>query len=169
MLRVDIDCTETSWIVPILRNDQSLLPSPSKSSFYSHSDSEEGQATRRLRGGQLRPRVRERDVRHPEGGRRGRGQASSHRRRSPRHRRHTQGGSEFLFTSDSSYIFISCIFRQITSDICCILCTFQAACDLVVGLKASIAGSFVMIELAGLGGREKVSGLTELKSLFKYH
>ena len=55
-----------------------------------------------------------------------------------------------------------------TSDICCILCTFQAACDLVVGLKASIAGSFVMIELAGLGGREKVSGLTELKSLFKY-
>ena len=46
---------------------------------------------------------------------------------------------------------------------------FQAACDLVVGLKASIAGSFVMIELAGLGGREKVSGLTELKSLFKYH
>ena len=51
----------------------------------------------------------------------------------------------------------------------CIPCTLQAACDLVVGLKASIAGSFVMIELAGLGGREKVSGLTELRSLFKYH
>ena len=45
---------------------------------------------------------------------------------------------------------------------------FQAACDLVIGLKASIAGSFVMIELAGIGGREKVSGQTELKSLFKY-
>jgi len=52
---------------------------------------------------------------------------------------------------------------------CCISCTFQAACDLVAGQKASIAGSFVMIELAGLGGREKVSGLTELRSLFKYH
>ena len=51
----------------------------------------------------------------------------------------------------------------------CISCTFQAACDLVAGQKASIAGSFVMIELAGLGGREKVSGLTELRSLFKYH
>ena len=78
--------------------------------------------------------------------------------------------NSFSLLSSESYIFISCIFRQIsTSDICCILCIFQAACDLVVGLKASIAGSFVMIELAGLGGREKVSGLTELKSLFKYH
>jgi len=45
--------------------------------------------------------------------------------------------------------------------------TLKAACDLVLGLKASIAGSFVMIEL-NIGGREKVSGLTELRSLFKY-
>ena len=44
-----------------------------------------------------------------------------------------------------------------------------AHCDLVLGLKASIAASFVVIELAGIGGREKVSGLTELKSLLKYH
>ena len=48
---------------------------------------------------------------------------------------------------------------------------FQAACDLVIGLKATVAGAFVIIELVGIGGREKVSasGVTEVKSLFKYN